>query len=237
VSEEIDHLWALKGLDEEAAEARAALARYPEQKQQLESRAKDERKKLEDLQARIAEANRQRRQLERDAEAAGEQERKFSAQLPLVKKNEEYQALLHEIAACRQKRSEVETQVLMQMELEESLAREKPAVEKSLKAAEAELATRRGEIEGQERQAMARVQDIDRRREQQLEPLAAPARARYERVHHSRTGTAIVAIVKGACGGCFRAQPPQVLQEARRRDRLISCEGCGRLLIWPPEGA
>jgi len=45
----------------------------------------------------------------------------------------------------------------------------------------------------------------------------------------------VVAIVKGACGGCFRAQPPQVLQEARRGDRLLACDGCGRLLIWPPE--
>ena len=45
----------------------------------------------------------------------------------------------------------------------------------------------------------------------------------------------MVAIVKGACGGCFRAQPPQVLQEARRGDRLLACDGCGRLLIWPPE--
>jgi len=41
-------------------------------------------------------------------------------------------------------------------------------------------------------------------------------------------------IVKGACGGCFRAQPPQVLQEARRRDRMLSCDGCGRLMVLPP---
>ncbi len=237
MSEEIDRLWVLKGLDEELAEARAALARYPEQKERLESRARDEKRKLEDLQARIAEAGKLRRQLERDAEAAVGQERKFSAQLPQVKKNEEYQALLHEIAECRQKRSDVETQVLMQMELEETLAREKPGVEKALKAAEAELAARRSEIETEERAAMGRAADIDHRREEQLEPLGAAARARYERVHQSRMGMAVVAIVKGACGGCYRAQPPQVLQEARRRDRLISCEGCGRLLVWPPEGA
>ena len=32
-------------------------------------------------------------------------------------------------------------------------------------------------------------------------------------------------------------KPPQVLQEARKRDRLLICEGCGRLLLLPPEDA
>jgi predicted nucleic acid-binding Zn-ribbon protein len=47
----------------------------------------------------------------------------------------------------------------------------------------------------------------------------------------------VVPIVKTACGGCFRTQPPQVLQEARRHDRVLVCDGCGRLLVMPPEGA
>ena len=51
-------------------------------------------------------------------------------------------------------------------------------------------------------------------------------------------GRAVVPILpKGACGGCFRGQPPQVLQEARRGDRVLLCDGCGRMMVWPPEGA
>src|SRR5215475_4753044 len=88
VSDEIDRLWALKGLDERLVEARSALARFPEQKRALETRAADERRKLEGLQTRIADAQKRRRELERDVESATEQERKFSAQLPMVKKNE-----------------------------------------------------------------------------------------------------------------------------------------------------
>lgn len=237
MSEEIDRLWNLKDLDEQMAAARAALARFPEQRKALEVRAADARKDLEALTARIAEAQKKRRELEKDAEVTVEQERKFAAQLPQVKKNEEYQALLHEIAGCKSRRSEIETQVLMQMDVEESLAGQKPWVEKALKTAEAELAVRRAEIDAAEKAAEANVAAIQARRLEELAPIPAASRSRYERVHASRTGVAVVAILKGACGGCYRAQPPQVLQEARRRDRIISCEGCGRLLIWPPEGA
>jgi predicted nucleic acid-binding Zn-ribbon protein len=237
VSEEIDRLWALKGLDEQLVEARVALTKFPEQKKALETRAAQERRKLEELQAGIAEANKKRREMEREVEAVNEQERKFAAQLPQVKKNEEYQALLHEITGCKAKRSEIETRVLMQMEVEEKMAAEKPVVERALKAAEAELGTRLATIESAERDAHATVEALQARRTEQMAPLGASTRARYERIHQSKNGQAVVALVKGACGGCYRAQPPQALQEARRRDRLIICEGCGRLLVWPPEGS
>ncbi|MEO5616565.1 MAG: C4-type zinc ribbon domain-containing protein [Candidatus Eisenbacteria bacterium] len=237
MSDEIDRLWALKELDEQLVEARAALVRFPEQRRALEARAATERHKLEAMQARLTEAQKKRRELEREVEATGEQERKFSSQLPLVKKNEEYQALLHEIAGVKARRSEIETQVLLQMDAEEGIAREKPAVEQALKTAEAELAGRRSEIDSAENAAQQRVDGIQARRDAKLAPIAALTRARYERVHQQRAGVAVVAILKGACGGCYRGQPPQVLQEARKRDRIITCEGCGRMLIWPPEAS
>ena len=65
--------------------------------------------------------------------------------------------------------------------------------------------------------------------------LTAATKSRYERIRASKEGRAVVPIQKGACGGCYRGQPPQMLQEARRGDRLRTCDGCGRLLIWPPD--
>src|SRR5262249_6664261 len=154
----------------------------------------------------IADANKKRRELEREAESVGEQERKFAAQLPLVKKNEEYTALLHEISGSKAKRSEIETRVLVQMEEEEKLAATKPVAERALKEAEAELATRRTQIEAEENTARAEVEAIQKQRAEQMAPLPAATRSRYERVHQSKNGQAVAALVKGACGGCFRAQ-------------------------------
>ena len=237
MSEEIDHLWNLRDLDEQLVAARAALKKFPEQRKALEARAVETKQDLNALNAKIAEAQKRRRELEKDAEVTVEQERKFAAQLPNVKKNEEYQALLHEIAGSKSKRSDIETQVLMQMDAEEGLSRQKPGVEKALKSAESELAARAAEIDAAEKAAQAHVDAVEARRQAELAPLPASTRSRYERVFASKGGQAVVSIVKSACGGCFRAQPPQLVQEARKRDRLIVCEGCGRLLIWPPEGA
>jgi predicted nucleic acid-binding Zn-ribbon protein len=65
--------------------------------------------------------------------------------------------------------------------------------------------------------------------------LAPAARPRYEKLRAGRAGRAVVAIENGACGGCHRGLPPAVLQEARRREKLLVCDGCGRLLLLPPE--
>ena len=87
--------------------------------------------------------------------------------------------------------------------------------------------------EGREREE---VEALEARRQDVAGRLAAGVRSRYERIRTSREGRAVVPIIRReACGGCFRAQPPQSLQEARRGDRFLMCDGCGRMLIWPPD--
>ena len=56
------------------------------------------------------------------------------------------------------------------------------------------------------------------------------------RIPQQRGGIAAVPVKKGACGGCFRQLSPQLLVEARRTDKLLRCENCGRMLIWKDEG-
>jgi hypothetical protein len=237
MSGEIDHLWTLHGLDEQLAALNAKLAGFPAQKQSLERHVDEEKTRLEALKKQLADQQLKRRAIEKDIEDATVQERKFASQLPAVKKNEEYQALLHEIAGSKSKRSDLETGVLESLEEEERLAGARPKIEAALKAAEAERAQQLASIDQAETDARTGALKIDEARAVEIAGLTAPTRARYERVFSSRDGRAVVAILKGACGGCFRGQPPQVLQEARKRDRLLICENCGRLLVLPPEGA
>ncbi len=237
MSDEIDRLWTLRGLDEEALVLQAVVARFPEQRRELESRVHDARARLEQAKLRLAELQKQRRDLERQANAIAEEERKYQTQLFSVKKNEEYTALLHEIEATKQRRSDLETEVLVRMDEEEREQKARPGHEEALRGTEREAAERTRVLEGEEAAEREKLGVIEARREANLAQLPLPTRARYERVRASRDGRAVVAIVKGACGGCYRAQPPHVLQEARRRDRVLSCDGCGRLLVWPPEGA
>jgi predicted nucleic acid-binding Zn-ribbon protein len=237
MSDELDRLWALHVLDEQAGAHAVRLRALPESRAHSERQLAAERMALEAHKAHAADALKVRRQLEKDIEAVTVEERKFQSQLPAIKKNEEYTALLHEIQGVRARRSELETRVLERMEEEDALAAGRPALEKAVRTAEEEGARRAAAFDREETQARAALAELEAQRAAQLEGLPAATRARYERVHGSRDGRAVVAIVKNACGGCFRSLSPQALQEAKRRDRVLICEGCGRMLVWPPEGA
>jgi uncharacterized protein len=236
MSEEIDRLWALRELDEELVIHLAALARFPAQRAEMEHRTKEDQARLDAIKAKLAAFVLKRRDLEREITAATEQERKFQSQLPAVKKNEEYTALLHEIEGAKRRRSDLETSVLVQMEEEELVAAERPRAEAALRAVEAENAERLQAIDAEERVHRDAVAAIEVRRAEESVHLVPVVRTRYEKIRPTREGRAVVPIVRGSCGGCFRTQPPQVIQEARRRDRVLICDGCGRMLVMPPEG-
>lgn len=237
MTEEIAALWTLHGLDERLAAARAALGGFASQREEVDRQLAGAKAQLEAVQKRIAELKRARGERELEVEANLTVERRFQSQLPAVKKNEEYQALLHEIASVKAKRSDLETVVLVAMEDEERAQAEKPVAEAALRTAEQEAAGQRAAIDRAEAEANAAVDAVQAERAAAMAHLGPVVRARYERVHGSREGRAVVPILKSACGGCYRAQPPQMLQEARRGDRVLTCDGCGRLLVWPPDGA
>jgi len=237
VTEEIATLWALHELDERAAVQRAALASFAARREEVAKGLTGARAHLEAVKQRIAEVEKKRRDRERDVESLLADERKFQSQLPAVKKNEEYQALLHEIASVKDKRSAVETDVLMAFEEEERANGEKPGAEKALADAEALVREATATVDREEAEARAQLDALGAERAALMTKLSPPTRNRYERIHASRDGRAVVAIMKSSCGGCYRNQPPQVLQEARRGDRVLTCDGCGRMMVWPPEGA
>jgi hypothetical protein len=237
VTGELETLWALHDLDERLVRLGASIARYPEQRRAIEAGLGGARARTESLKRQIAELQLKHRQLEKDIETLLAEERKYQGQLPLIKKNEEYSALLHEISGVRGRRSDRETELLMMMDEEQKLQRERPEVERALAAVEADAAGRLERLDQEDRSERRQAEALDAERAKLMEALPTTTRSRYERIRASRDGRAVVPIVKGACGGCFRGQPPQVLQTARRADRLLTCDGCGRLLVWPPEAA
>ena len=62
--------------------------------------------------------------------------------------------------------------------------------------------------------------------------MDAPLLKRYEALRAAKSGTAVVSVLRAACGGCFTQLPPQQVAEVRKRERIQSCESCGRYLVW-----
>ncbi len=237
MTDELRIHWTLHELDEASVRHEAELAKLPEPRRAAEARVAAARSKLAALDARAADQQKRRRELERETDALLEQEQRFERQKSAVTNQQQFEAIGHEIANVHARRSDLETQVLELLDAEERAAVERPELAAALAEAEAEAGDVRARLDAVEREHRDALAGLETRRAATLAELPAAAQSRYTRLRASRAGRAVAAVEKNACGACFRGLSPHALQEAKRREALLVCDGCGRLMLLPPGDA
>ena len=213
----------------------AAIAAKPHELERLKGALDDARASAATYRKDLETLERQRRQLE--AAVSDEQNNLLKAQRKLleVKTNKEYAAMVAEIEAFKQKITRHEDAVLHSMEVTELRRQELQELDRQVNAAEQELAEgqRRNELE------LSVLQETlaGRRqtREEAVQQLERPVTDLYMRLLGGRKGLAVVGIKNSSCQGCFLALPPQLIQEVRRNDRVLTCSHCQRILYWSGE--
>lgn len=179
--------------------------------------------------------DRQRRQLESAMTEEQSNLQKAQRKLLEVKTNREYAAMLAEIEAFKQKISGHEDAVLQLLELTELRKQELQELDQQIKGEEQRLTEGRrqnaAELTILQNTMAARRQT----REETMQQLERPLTDLYQRLLNSRKGLAVVGIKNGTCQGCFLALPPQLIQEVRRNDRVLTCSHCHRILYWSGE--
>ena len=234
MTEELRLHWTLHEIDEQAVACEQALGKQPEQRRALEMRITTARTALAALDQRVAESHKRRRILDGEIAAFDAQQKHFERQQLAVTNQHQYEAVQHEIAAVKAKRDVLETEALERLEAEEREAAARPEKAHTLERAEAEGVTTRARLDTEQANLRAELAALDARRAANVARLEPPARLRYEKLRVGRAGRAVAGIVNGACGGCHSGLPPHALQEARRAEKLLLCDGCGRLLLLPP---
>ena len=234
MTEELRLHWVLHEIDEQAVTCELALGKHPEQRRVREARIAAARGVLATLDLRTRESVKRRRVL--DGEIAGfeSQQKHFEKQLLAVTNQHQFEAAQHEIAAVRAKRDVLETEVLERLDAEERDAATRPEKAQALERAEAEATALFARLDAEAASLRAELAALDARRAATTAALEPALRTRYEKLRAGHGGRAVAGIENGACGACHSGLPPHALQEARRAEKLLMCDGCGRLLLLPP---
>lgn len=163
--------------------------------------------------------------------ALREKTEKYKTQQFQVRNNKEYDALTREMDAAGNTITRLEKEMEV-LEGKATLARGDIEV---VKGKIAELS----DVLDEKRVALAEVskttEDEETKfrheREKVVRKIVKADLTQYERIRKAKRGKAVVAIKKGACGGCFARVPPQKLLELRQNSRLYMCEHCGRIIV------
>jgi hypothetical protein len=156
--------------------------------------------------------------------------KQLKAQLFQVKTNKEYTALQHEIESLSADSSLLEEDVLKVLDAIDAASATLTKRRKELQQAQERLAAEQRRVEGELLQIEGELAGVERDRAGMATEVPSEALAQYERVLKIREGLALVPVVNESCGGCHRRLPPQVVNEAALRAKLVACEQCNRIL-------
>ena len=231
---ELEAVVRLQGLDDRAAELRREIAALPKHVAEIERKLEAHTKKLEADRAALAANLKKRKGLEDDIKAQEQKKLKLRDQMQSVKTNEQFRAFQNEITYCETEIRKYEDQIL-------DLMSEGEPLEKNVKAAEVALAQEKKVVEGEKESARKRTAEDEaalRTVISDRERLAASVQpailAQYERAKKRWHNSGIADATSGRCSACHIALRPQVFQDLKHGDRVITCESCGRILYYNP---
>ncbi len=234
----LESLIALQALDTAASLAHKRLDELPAIERALDAEAAAAALAVEAAKSQLASSNDARRALEKEVATLDGRLARFDEHKAAVKTNQEYTALLHEIATANAEKDALEERILLMMEEADGLAA-------TLKAAQAAVTQHARDSEATRQALSAERATI----EQELGQLSAARTGRaaavearalgmYEQLLKGRRGTAVAPMVGETCEACFVRLRPHVAQMIRRNDEIVQCESCQRILYYQaPEQA
>ena len=227
-----DLLMKLQKLDDEIDALRADEESIPETKQEMEEELESLEEKVQEAKEKSIEFAKKRKELEIDLDSMNEKKNKFKTQLFQVKSNREYEALQHEISGLDEKGSALEDEILGVLDRAEQASTTIKDEEARLTDESEKAKAEQAKLDQNLKKLRSEIAIKLDERTRLLVDVDMILLKRYERIRESKNGLAVTSVENGACGGCRRHIPPQELQNLKRDERIIICEGCGRIIIW-----
>lgn len=197
------------------------------------------RQKIATLEERI-EAGRQRikeveahgKTLETEMASLEAQIVKYKNQQLQVKKNEEYQALTHEIETTQGKISEIEErEIELLYELDE--ARKTQATEEAASKEKIDAETRYlGRLDEKEANLKGEIDQAKTALADAESEMDKPSLSIFRRVARGLKFPIVVPQRDAKCQGCHMRVSASVEVEVKKGSEITTCDNCGRILYW-----
>jgi len=235
VQKELEMLLKLQKIDYDLMELDRSKDYLPDMINNLKKEMEDTSKALKESAERLTQQILLRKKLEIDLEEINSELAKLQRQMQVIKTNREYDALVTEIANRKLKISDTEEELLNVLtEIDELEDKIKEFKEKSAlveKSNQIQLESLQKELDS----IGTKIKQKEDERKNISVRMNKLILTTYERVKKVKGGVAVVPVRKRACSGCYKSLPPQRIQEIKKRDVLITCDSCGRILIWMDE--
>jgi uncharacterized protein len=233
MSHDLDHLIELQQLETAAEGARRLVAATPQRIAGLDAQLAAADAALAAAREQKVQSETERRTLEKDLAAIRARRSKFLDQTIEVKTNREYHALQHEIQMADDEIKRLEDRILENMLALDDTNAVIAEAEAARTEAEGAVTAQKQTLEIERKHAEGSLAEIARQREAVAARISPQAYAIFDTVSRGRKSPAVAAVVNGLCSVCHVRIRPQIDQDVRRREQIVQCESCTRILYHP----
>jgi uncharacterized protein len=222
----------LQNLDLKIEKFRMRETEIPKQKNRFDIHRKRLDDELKESEAKFKGLMLEQRECETDISVKEEEIKKKDGQLIAVKKNEEYQALLHEIELIKKQIGVKEERILTIMEQMDDAKACFEEDKQRIAGELAEITAECGKIDDELAVAVGEREKLEAKRVPLIEAIDAGDLRKYERIRRAKkSGAALVPLQGESCSGCFMGITAQNVNEILG-GAFLPCHHCGRLVYF-----
>ena len=227
---ELEQLLILQDRDQRIRQIGTEIETVPLRRKSLEAQLAASRASLEALKQKARQVEMDRKKLELDVGIRSETIARLKTQQYQTRKNDEFQAIGHEIERYENEIGKIEDEELELMVLADKVKADLADEEKKAAEAKDSIARQTADLDEKSKALDSQLKVLTTERSELAGKIDEDLLGRFERLFKSKGDAAVVAIEHGVCTGCHMKVTTATASQVRAGKELISCENCGRIL-------
>lgn len=227
---DLEQLLVLQDRRQKIRQIQTEIKTLPLERNHLESQLAASAAGVETLKHKARQLEVERKKLELDVGTRTESISRLKTQQYQTRKNDEFQAIGHEIERYENEIRKLEDQELELMIEADKLKAEIETADKSARATKNTLSRQLTDLDAKSKALDSQQQELEKEREALAAEIDADLLDQFERLFNSKGDAAVVAVEHGVCTGCHMKVTTATASRVKAGKEIVSCENCGRIL-------
>jgi len=230
VHSELEQLLILQDREQRIRQIRTEIETVPLRRKSLEAQLAASKASVEALKQRARQVEIDRKRLELDVGTRTDTISRLKTQQYQTRKNDEFQAIGHEIERYENEIRKIEDDELELMVLADKVKLELTEEEKKAAAIKESIARQTADLDEKSKALESQLEGLTKEGAELAGKIDEDLLARFERLFKSKGDAAVVAVEHGVCTGCHMKVTIATASRVRAGKEIISCDNCGRIL-------
>jgi predicted nucleic acid-binding Zn-ribbon protein len=230
VHPELEQLLIIQDRQQKIRQIQAEIKILPQQKANLDAQLAASAAGVEALKQKGRQVEVDRKNLELDVGTRSNSIAKLRTQQYETRKNDEFQAMGHEIERYENEIKKIEDAELELMMQADKVKAELVEEEKKAGATKESISRQLVDLDEKSKTLESRLQELTNERAVLAAKIDEDLLDRFERLFESKGDAAIVALEHNVCTGCHMKVTTATIMHAKAGKEIVNCEQCGRIL-------